>query len=104
MANAAAADATAVPPLNVRRICSEKYEAAKAAGTLNGEAWPQFYSRCTQETEANPPSAPVPTAPATPPAITPAPVNPLKKPEAKARGGGAKHRRLSHRRCAGLCQ
>jgi outer membrane biosynthesis protein TonB len=48
---------------DVRHLCSEKYQAAKAAGTLNGEAWPQFYSRCTIETKANPPAAA-----ATPPA------------------------------------
>ena len=40
---------------DVRHLCSEKYQAAKAAGTLNGEAWPQFYRKCTAETKANPP-------------------------------------------------
>jgi hypothetical protein len=69
--------------LDIRHICTEKYQAAKGAGTLHAGTWPQFYIQCTHETEANPPSAPVPTAPVTPPAITPAPVNPLKKPEAK---------------------
>ncbi|MGH6820560.1 MAG: hypothetical protein ACREDU_06825, partial [Methylocella sp.] len=87
---------------DVRRICSEKYQAAKAAGTLNGEAWPQFYSKCAAETKANPPAAtatppaavaqppapapvvaaPPPSAPApavAAPAVTPSPVNPLKK-------------------------
>ncbi len=64
---AAAAPAAAAPP-DVRHICSEKYQAAKAAGTLNGEAWPQFYSRCTAETKANPPAAA-----ATPPAAEVAP-------------------------------
>jgi hypothetical protein len=72
----AAAAAPATPaPLNVRRICSEKYSAAKAAGTLNGEAWPQFYSRCTTEIKANPPApaaAPPATAVAPPPAPAPA--------------------------------
>ncbi len=56
---AAAAAPAAAAPLDVRHICSEKYQAAKAAGTLNGEAWPQFYSRCTAETKANPPAAAV---------------------------------------------
>jgi hypothetical protein len=37
---------------DARQICSEKYQAAKAAGSLNGEAWPQFYSRCTIEIKA----------------------------------------------------
>ena len=94
---------------DVRHICSEKYQAAKAAGTLNGEAWPQFYSRCTIETKANPPAAkatppaaevaqppapaPVVAAPPPPapapapvvaaPAVTPPPVNPLRKPATK---------------------
>jgi hypothetical protein len=100
---AAAAAPAAAAPVDVRHICSEKYQAAKAAGTLNGEAWPQFYSRCTIETKANPPPAevaqppvraPVVAAPAPPPvvappppapvvaapAVTPPPVNPLKKP------------------------
>src|SRR5580704_12073047 len=70
---AAAAPAAAAPP-DVRHICSEKYQAAKAAGTLNGEAWPQFYSRCAIETKANPPAAAA-TPPAAkvvrPPAPTP---------------------------------
>src|SRR5438105_8869474 len=69
---AAAAAPAAPAPLNVRRICSEKYQAAKAAGTLNGEAWPQFYSRCTTETKANP-SAPAATPPAAAVAQPPAP-------------------------------
>ncbi len=42
---------------DVRHLCSEKYQAAKAAGTLNGEAWPPFFSRCTTETKVNPPAA-----------------------------------------------
>jgi hypothetical protein len=42
---------------DVRHLCSEKYQAAKAAGTLNGETWPQFYSRCTAEAKANAPAA-----------------------------------------------
>ena len=91
-ANPPAAEAApaAAAPLDIRHICSEKYQAAKAAGTLNGEAWPQFYSRCTAETKANPPAAaatppaaevapppaPAPAAPvvAAPPPPAPAPV------------------------------
>jgi hypothetical protein len=72
---AAVAAPAAAAPLDVRRVCSEKYHAAKVAGTLNGEAWPQFYSRCTTETKANPTAAPA-TPPAAevapPPAPTPA--------------------------------
>ncbi len=51
---------------DVRHLCSEKYQAAKAAGTLNGESWPQFYSRCTAEAKANPPAAAAAPAPAAP--------------------------------------
>jgi len=80
---AAAAAPAAPAPLNVRRICSEKYQAAKAAGTLNGEAWPQFYSRCTTETKANPPAAPAPVV-AAPPPPAPAPVVAAPPPPAPA--------------------
>ncbi len=71
---AAASDAAAAPPPpDVRHICSEKYQAAKAAGTLNGDAWPQFYSKCAAETKANPPAAtaPPPAAEVAPPAALP---------------------------------
>lgn len=78
---AAASDAAAAPaPPDVRHICSEKYQAAKAAGTLEGEAWPQFYSKCAAETKANPPAAataapatapPPPAAEVAPPAAAP---------------------------------
>ena len=54
---------------DVRHQCSEKYQAAKAAGTLNGEAWPQFYSRCAIETKANPPAAKVAQPPAPAPVV-----------------------------------
>ena len=81
---AAEAAPAAAAPLDIRHICSEKYQAAKAAGTLNGEAWPQFYSQCTAETKANPPAitatpaapvvtSPVVAAPAPPAVETPAP-------------------------------
>ncbi len=84
----------------VRHICSEKYQAAKAAGTLNAETWPHFYSRCTAETKANPPAVerPAPAVAVAPaeeasvaetaaapvaPVVAPAPANPLKIPESK---------------------
>jgi hypothetical protein len=73
---AAAAAPAAAAPLDVRHICSEKYQAAKAAGTLNGEAWPQFYSKCAAETKASPPAAAATAPPAAelprPPAPAPA--------------------------------
>lgn len=66
---------------SVRKQCSEKYQAAKAAGTLNGQAWPQFYSQCAAETKTG--ASPEPAAAATPApapvaAPAPAPANPLK--------------------------
>ena len=39
---------------SVRKECSQKYQAAKAAGTLNGQAWPQFYSQCAAEAKGAP--------------------------------------------------
>src|ERR1700730_12981609 len=54
---------------DVRHMCSEKYQAAKAAGTLNGETWPQFYSKCTADAKANPPAAAVAPTAAAPPDV-----------------------------------
>jgi hypothetical protein len=71
-------------PLDIRHICSEKYQAAKAAGTLNGEAWPQYYSRCTAETKANPPAAEAAAPPAAPPPPAAAPPPPAPVVEAPA--------------------
>jgi hypothetical protein len=48
---------------DVGHICSEKYQSAKAAGTLNGETWPQFYSRCTREAKENAAAAEATAAP-----------------------------------------
>jgi len=78
-------------PLDIRHICSEKYQAAKAADTLGGESWPQFYSRCATETKANPaaaaaPAAAAPAAEAAPPAekapVAPPPAPVVEAPEA----------------------
>jgi hypothetical protein len=106
--SAAAAETAAAPaPVDVRHICSEKYQAAKAAGTLAGDTWPQFYSKCTAEAKANPPATeataapvapaavippppvekpapPVVAAPAAPPVVAPPVANPLKKAQAPA--------------------
>jgi len=77
-ADASAAEtAAAPPPPDTRHICSEKYQAAKAGGTLNGETWPQFYSRCTAETKANPPAAVAAPAPAVVPAAPPVATAPV---------------------------
>jgi hypothetical protein len=59
--------------------CGAKYQAAKAAGALNGQTWQQFYSKCAAEAKAAAPTAAAPApAAAAPPAAAPATVNPLK--------------------------
>ncbi len=62
---------------SVRKQCSEKYQAAKAAGTLSGLAWPQFYSQCAAEAKGATPAAAPAAAPAAP-APAPTAANPLK--------------------------
>jgi hypothetical protein len=55
---------------SVMKVCGDQWKAAKAAGTTNGETWPQFLAQCrTQQTGA---AAPAPTtdAPAPAPAQT----------------------------------
>jgi hypothetical protein len=59
---------------SVRSECSTKYQAAKAAGTLNGLSWNKFYSQCAAEAKAGDPAAapaPTPAAPAATPAAPP---------------------------------
>ncbi|MGC2220929.1 MAG: hypothetical protein WA624_00415, partial [Methylocella sp.] len=63
----ASAAVAAAAPLDVHHICSGKYQDAKAADTLKGETWPQFYSRCVAETTASPPAAEKTAAPAAAP-------------------------------------
>jgi hypothetical protein len=61
--------------------CSAKYQAAKTAGTLNGQKWNDFRkAECGAEAAATPAAAPAGPAPAAPkateakPAAAPAPV------------------------------
>ena len=77
----ASAAAAAAAPLDVRHICGGKYQDAKAADTLKGETWPQFYSRCVAETTASPPAAEATAAPAA------APPAPAAVRHARARAG-----------------
>ncbi len=42
---------------DTRHLCSEKYRAAKSAGSLGEETWPQFYSRCASEAKQAQPAA-----------------------------------------------
>ncbi len=69
---------------SVRKECSEKYQAAKAAGTLNGQAWPQFYSQCAAEAKTAAPAAPPAAAPAATPAAPPPAAPPKPAPAAAA--------------------
>lgn len=70
---------------SVQKECSEKYHAAKAAGTLNGQAWPQFYSQCAAEMKGAAPAAAAPApAPAAAPAAPPPPAAPKPAPAAAA--------------------
>jgi hypothetical protein len=49
---------------SVMKVCGDQWKAAKAAGTTNGETWPQFLAQCrTQQTGA---AAPAPTTYAPP--------------------------------------
>lgn len=63
----------------VMQQCGQQYQAAKAAGTLNGMSWNQFRSDCAAKLKAQPASAAAPAtqAPSTPPAAQVAnPLNP----------------------------
>jgi len=72
----------------VQTQCSQKYQAAKTAGTLQGQSWNQFYKQCAAEAKGEAPAAA--TAPAATPAVpaaTPAaaaPAAPAPKPAAAA--------------------
>jgi len=61
---------------SVMKQCGDRWQAAKAAGTTNGETWPQFLSQCRAQLKtgaaATAPAAPSPAAPAPAPAQMPA--------------------------------
>ena len=52
---------------SVMKVCGDQWKAAKAAGTTNGETWPQFLAQCRAQQNsgaATPPTAaPTPAAP-----------------------------------------
>ena len=54
---------------SVMKICGDQWKAAKAAGTTNGETWPQFLAQCRAQQSgggaapAAPTSAPAPVPP-----------------------------------------
>jgi hypothetical protein len=58
---------------SVMKQCGEQWQAAKAAGTTNGETWPQFLAQCRAQQKGGSAPAPIPStfAPApAPPAPT----------------------------------
>lgn len=58
-----AADTSAAQ--STAKACSVQYQAAKTAGTLNGQKWPQFLSGCSAAMKTTPAAAPM-----TPPKAT----------------------------------
>jgi hypothetical protein len=71
--------ATAANAQSVMKQCGEQWQAAKTAGTTNGETWPQFLKECRARL-ASTTSAPAqggfaPAAPAPAPAPVPAPAS-----------------------------
>jgi hypothetical protein len=66
---------------SVMKLCGDKWKATKAAGTTNGETWPQFLPQCRVPQSGG-------AAPAAP-TYAPAPLRPfrlmVKRPEAQAR-------------------
>ena len=57
--------------------CAAKYQAAKAAGSLNGQKWNDFRkAQCGADAEAAPTPTPASTSPATTPAAAPAKAQP----------------------------
>jgi hypothetical protein len=55
---------------SVMKQCGDQWQAAKAAGTTNGQTWPQFLSQCRAQLKAG---APAPSSSAAPAAPAPAP-------------------------------
>jgi hypothetical protein len=57
---------------SVMKQCGDQWQAAKAAGTTNGETWPQFLSQCRAQLKTGA-AAPAPAAPAPSMQTVPAP-------------------------------
>ena len=75
---------TSAEAQTARQQCTAKYQAAKAANTLNGQTYNQFYSACSKELKAggatttSAPAAAPPAAAPTATAPVAVPANPLK--------------------------
>ncbi len=72
----------------IQKECSVKYQAAKAANTLNGQKYKDFYKQCSAETKAEKAAAPT-AAPAPTPAAAPAPAAPAPAPTTASRAPAA---------------
>ena len=72
------AGSTAADAQSVMKLCGDQWKAAKAAGTTNGETWPQFLAQCRAQQKGGealtaPTAAPATAAPA--PSFGPAPTS-----------------------------
>jgi hypothetical protein len=56
---------TAADAQSVMKLCGDQWKAAKAAGTTNGETWPQFLAQCRAQHSGGgaAPAAPAPAPP-----------------------------------------
>jgi hypothetical protein len=82
----------------IMQQCGQQYQAAKAAGTLNGMTWNQFRTDCSAKLKAQPAAATTPATAPNPlnptPAAAPAPAAPaapaqtVATPAAPTTGGG----------------
>ncbi|CAN7721847.1 hypothetical protein LJR231_006132 [Phyllobacterium sp. LjRoot231] len=61
---AAATTSSGMSAKAVTKECSTQYQAAKTAGTLNGQKWPQFLSACSDSLKSDDSDATVPDEPA----------------------------------------
>jgi hypothetical protein len=61
---ATAATSSGMSAKSVTKECSTQYQAAKEAGTLNGQKWPQFLSACSDSLKSDDSDATVPDEPA----------------------------------------
>ena len=61
---ATAATTSGMSAKAVTKECSTQYQAAKTAGTLNGQKWPQFLSACSDSLKSDTSDAAVPDEPA----------------------------------------
>ena len=58
---------------SVMKMCGDQWQAAKAAGTTNGETWPKFLAQCREQQKAASMGSGAAPAPSAQPAPAPAP-------------------------------